>query len=185
MKHTLQINQTHQSTTASSRQHPDRYWLQQIDGWVVAGTLTFSARLNQPDHQLVKSYFSLLNYHLNGEFDWRNVPVYWNWQEQNRNGGERLHVHFALFDYTPEWNCLAGSENQFASRAELLRWLKSNWKHGTSMIEPCGKKWIKYITRQDSMLCSCYSPPIHHLKRKALAGERACFFPWIRDGGAE
>jgi len=178
MQDTLQITQTHQSTN-------DADWLNKIEGWVVAGTLTFSARLNQPDHQLVKSYFSLLNYHLNGVFDWRNVPVYFCWQEHNRKGGERLHVHFALLDYTPEWNYLAGSEYQFASQAELLRFLKANWKDGTSMIEPCGKKWINYITRPDSMLCSCYSPPIHNLKRRALAGERACSFPWLRDRGAE
>lgn len=179
MQNTLETTQTLHSS------HPDRHWLQQIYGWAIAGTLTFSAKLNQPENQLIKSYFSLLNYHLNFEYDWRNVPVYWTWHEQNRIGGERLHVHFAILDYTPEWNLLAGSENQFTSQAELHRWIKKNWRHGTSMIEPCGKNWISYITRPDSMLSSCFSPPIHHLKRKALAGQRACFFPWWRNGGAQ
>jgi alpha-mannosidase len=40
-------------TIGSSMQHPDAAWLSKIEGWVVAGTLTFSAQLNQPDHQLI------------------------------------------------------------------------------------------------------------------------------------
>jgi hypothetical protein len=165
----------------TATQHPDHCWMAQIEHWAIAGTLNFATKLHQPKNHLLKSYFGLLNYHLNGEYNWKNVPVYWRWQQNNKNGGERLHVHFAILESTPEFHWLDGVENSFQTSAQAIRWLKSNWTHGGCLIEPFRQdgNWIKYITRaDDNSWDSCYSPPIHHLKRKAISGEPAMYFPW-------
>ena len=157
--------------------HPDRSWLLKItnfppcgDGWKICGTLSFKTKHLDTQNDKVKKLFSALSWHLNGEFDWRNVPVYWRWEYDSK---ERLHCHFVLMDATPEFHYLRGSENSFPDELALVSWLKRNWrKHGVSHYrgyEDDG--WLRYITKDNPFMQSCYTPPIHYLKRKALAGQ--------------
>ncbi len=151
--------------------HPDSTWLLEIEGfppcgegWKVTGTLTFRQRFLDIKNDLVKDLFSKLNWHLNGEYDWKNVPVYWRW-EYDEN--ERMHAHFVLMDATPEFHYLRGSENSFHSLLDLTEWMGKNWKHGVSDYAAYRDKgWLKYLLELSAIPNTCYSPPIHFLKRK-------------------
>jgi hypothetical protein len=153
--------------------HPDRAWLTKItsfhpcgDGWVICGTLSFKIKHLHTQNEKVKSLFGALNWHMNGEFNWKNVPVYWRWEYDSK---ERIHCHFVLMDATPEFHYLRGSENSFADEFALVAWLKSNWTHGVSHFRRYEDEgWLNYLTKDNPLLQSCYAPPIHYLKRKCL-----------------
>lgn len=169
--------------------HPDNQWLKKIVGWTFNGTLSFASRQPAVNHSLVKNFFALYNYHLDGEFNWKNVPVYWKWEADEN---DRLHIHFVLLAYTPEFNWLEGGEHQFRGANEVADWMRTNWRHGKS--EFAGYRnfgWLNYITKDNPVMDSCFTPPIHHLKKKVAkmedlekngkldAGRKVCFFPWL------
>jgi len=153
--------------------HPDKEWLSKIksfypcgEGWVICGTLSFKNRYLTNENSKVKDFFSRYNWHLAGEYNWENVPVYWR-SEFDKT--ERMHVHFVLMDATPEFHYLRGVENTFKDSFELSKWFKNNWKEGVSHFRKYENTgWIDYITKPNSMMDSCFSPPIHYLKRQIL-----------------
>jgi len=161
--------------------HPDLRWLQKIIGWTLCGTLSFKHRYLDTQNDKVKDFFGRYNWHLSGEYNWKNIPSYWKW-EFDKN--DRLHCHFVMLDTHPEFYWLHGSENTFADAPELAKWMKNNWKHGIShyaIYRDTG--WLNYITKQNSLMNSCFTPPIHFLKRQVEINEESkvdkmgCFFP--------
>ena len=157
------------------KEHPDYYWLSKITGWKLAGTLTFRHKFLDTENSIVKDFFGRYHWHLNGDYKWKNVPVYWRW-EFDKN--ERLHCHFVMIDNHYEFDWLTGCDHKFKNPAELTAWLKRNWKHGTSEYSICRDNgWLEYITKKNSLMDSCFSPPIHYLKREVVAGRDGCFFP--------
>jgi len=162
---------------SKSTQHPDNKWLTKIIGWKIAGTLSFKRRHLDIQNQSVKELFSKYNFHLNEEVDWKNVPVYWRWEYDKT---ERMHAHFVILGFTDQFNCLYG-ENSFDCLRELELWFKAHWaEHGGVHIEQYDNEgWLNYITKPNSIMNSCFSPPIHYLKRQILAGKPGCYFPWL------
>ena len=149
--------------------HPDSTWLLEIngfplcgEGWKLTGTLTFRQRFLAIQNDLVKDLFSELNFYMNGEHDWKNVPVYWRWEYDET---ERMNVHFVLMDATPEFHWLRGSENSFSSSEDLVQWLNNNWKHGKSeYADYLDNSWLQHLLRIGTIHNTCFSPPIHYLK---------------------
>lgn len=159
--------------------HPDREWLKKIvgypdwgDGWALAGTLSFRKKLLNTENDQVKWLFGELNLHLNGEYNWKNVPVYWRFEADESN---RIHAHFVLLDATPEFHWIRGLNHDFVSPFALAAWLKRKWnQNGVShyrRYEDSG--WLDYLTKANPIMDSCFSPPIHYLKRKAKEIEHA------------
>ena len=155
--------------------HPDLPWIKQIIGWKLCGTLSFRYRFLDTQNDKVKDLFARYNWHLTGEYNFKNVPVYWKWEFDNN---DRLHCHFVLLETHPEFDWLRGSEHSFANAVELANWLKGNWKHGISHFTGYRDAgWLEYITKQNTLMNSCFTPPIHYLKRQVQEGKPGCFFP--------
>ncbi len=159
--------------------HPDTSWLLKIKGhppcgygWVITGTLSFRAKYLDIQNDKVKDLFAKLSWYMNGEYNWKNVPVYWKW-ELDKN--ERVHCHFVLLDATPEFHYLRGVENSFKNANELAQWLKNTWNiHGISHYRSYENEgWLKYITKPNPIMNSCFSPAIAYLKRQILNRELA------------
>ena len=165
------------NTDKDTIQHPDYEWIKEIRHWKLCGTLTFKTRYLDTQNDKVKDFFARYNWHLTGEYNWKNVPVYWRWELDDT---ERLHAHFVHLPHTGEFDWLTGCENQFKSPNDLAIWMKYNWNHGISHYQTYNDNgWLKYITKPNSMMCSCYSPPIHYLKKQVQAGKVGSFWPWL------
>ena len=149
--------------------HPDTKWLLQIEGWVLTGTLSFRTKYLDIQNDKVKDLFSRLNYHMNGEYNWKNIPAYWRWESDT---SDRIHCHFAMLDAHPEFHYLRGVENTFSNRHDLAKWLKKSWLHGVSHYAPYESNgWLTYITKPNPFMNSCFAPPVAYLKRKVTEQE--------------
>jgi hypothetical protein len=163
-------------------EHPELKWMKHTRGWIAYGLLTIGDSNNPINNADIKRLFSEYNNYLNGVPNYKNVPVFWRYEESEQY---RIHIHYIILKESPNFHYLNGSVRSFKSGMQLKAWLVRKWREITNSRDTysnfsCGIeseiRMIRYILKprdrngeNSKILKTHFTPPIDALKRHIIS----------------